>query len=208
VTAPTRAMLGALEHNYGRVANSRVVPNGRHPRRFHCGRKEAFILSAGRLWDEGKNVSSLAEAAAALPWPVCVAGEAGGNPIRGCRWLGHLSAARLADWFARASIYALPARYEPFGLSALEAALSGCALVLGDIASLREVWDDAAVYVPPEDAQALLEGLRELIANQPMRQQLARRALERARQFSPARMAQQYLMAYSEASGAAQKLCA
>jgi hypothetical protein len=50
--------------------------------------------------------------------------------------------------------------------------------------------------------------LRELIANQPMRQQLARRALERARQFSPARMAQQYLMAYSEAAGATQKLCA
>ncbi len=32
----------------------------------------------------------------------------------------------------------LPARYEPFGLSVLEAALSGCALVLGDIPSLRE----------------------------------------------------------------------
>ena len=35
----------------------------------------------------------------------------------------------------------LPARYEPFGLSILEAALSGCALVLGDLPSLRELWD-------------------------------------------------------------------
>ena len=63
--------------------------------------------------------------------------------------LGRLSAGELADWYARAAIYALPARYEPFGLSALEAALSGCALVLGDIPSLREIWGDAALFVPP-----------------------------------------------------------
>jgi glycogen synthase len=59
-----------------------------------------------------------------------------------------------ADWYARASIYALPARYEPFGLSALEAALSGCALILGDIPSLREVWLEAAPYVSPDDESA------------------------------------------------------
>ena len=57
----------------------------------------------------------------------------------------------LARKMAEASIYALPARYEPFGLSALEAALSGCALVLGDIPSLREIWGPAAIYVPADD---------------------------------------------------------
>ena len=47
-----------------------------------------------------------------------------------------LSGEDIRPWFARAGIYALPAVYEPFGLSVLEAALSGCALVLGDIPSL------------------------------------------------------------------------
>jgi hypothetical protein len=46
----------------------------------------------------------------------------------------------------------LPARYEPFGLSVLEAALSGCALVPGDIASLRGNWDGVAEFVCPDDA--------------------------------------------------------
>ena len=53
--------------------------------------------------------------------------------------------------YGDASIFALPARYEPFGLSILEAALSGCALVLGDLPSLRELWTGAAMFVPPDD---------------------------------------------------------
>ena len=57
-------------------------------------------------------------------------------------------------WLRRATIFALPARYEPFGLSALEAGLAGCALVLGDI-PMREVWHDAAMFVPPEQPAAL-----------------------------------------------------
>jgi hypothetical protein len=39
--------------------------------------------------------------------------------------------------------------------------MSGCALVLGDIASLREVWGPAARYVPPEDHEYLRETLTE-----------------------------------------------
>ena len=54
-----------------------------------------------------------------------------------------------------AAIYALPARYEPFRLEVLEAAAPGCALVLGDIASLRELWDGAALFVAPDDDRAL-----------------------------------------------------
>ena len=76
----------------------------------------------------------------------------------------------------------LPARYEPFGLSVLEAALSGCALVLGDIASLREVWQDAALYVPPDDAGALTAALARLIAEPELRHSLATSARKRAEQ--------------------------
>lgn len=97
---------------------------------------------------------------------------------------------------SQASIYALPARYEPFGLSALEAGLSGCALILGDIPSLREVWGDAALYVPPDDAKALRWGLKWLIRNSALRADLAARALARARTYSLERMAQNYLDAY------------
>jgi len=44
--------------------------------------------------------------------------------------LGELAESHLATFFARAAIGVFPARYEPFGLAVLEAALSECALVL------------------------------------------------------------------------------
>ncbi len=81
----------------------------------------------------------------------------------------------MAGWLGRASIFALPARYEPFGLLPLEAALSGCALVLGDIPSLREVWGDAAWFVPPDDRDALTAAIGSLIASPRLLQRAGRR---------------------------------
>jgi glycosyltransferase involved in cell wall biosynthesis len=97
-----------------------------------------------------------------------------------------------------AAIYALPARYEPFGLSALEAALSGCALVLGDLPSLREIWGDAALYVVPDDDRGLHEALRWLIANDARRTAFGVRARQRAEELGAAPMAERYLAAYRE----------
>jgi glycosyltransferase involved in cell wall biosynthesis len=91
----------------------------------------------------------------------------------------------------------LPARYEPFGLSVLEAGLARCALVLADIPSLREVWGDAASYVPADDHAGLRECLKKLIADDDLRARLADKARARALSFTPQRMARGYLAAYS-----------
>ncbi len=205
LTAPSRAMLRALEANYGPdlPGERGVVPNGRSAGLFRPAPKEPFVLTAGRLWDEGKNAAAVAALAGKLYWPVYMAGEAGvkSESLAGCRMLGHLSADELAEWLGRASIYVLPARYEPFGLSALEAALSGCALVLGDIASLREIWQDAAVFVPPEDAGRLRDAVADLIGDPGRRTEMAQRALARARLFPPERMAAGFLDVYQAAAG-------
>jgi glycosyltransferase involved in cell wall biosynthesis len=110
--------------------------------------------------------------------------------------LGELDSAAIASELAHASIYAAPARYEPFGLSILEAALSGCALVLGDIASLREVWGRAALYVPPDDHDALATCLTRLIADASLRRALGHLARARALTYTPARQAGAYIAAY------------
>jgi glycosyltransferase involved in cell wall biosynthesis len=72
---------------------------------------------------------------------------------------GALDQAGVADLFGRASIFVSPARYEPFGLAPLEAALAGCALVLSRLESLQEVWGGSATYVPPDDPSALASAL-------------------------------------------------
>jgi len=161
-------------------------------------------LSAGRLWDAAKNIERVAEIASELPWAVLVAGDfhhpddRAIDPavIKNCRWLGSLSESPLRQWFAAASIYALPALYEPFGYTPLEAALSGCALVLGDIESLREIWRDAAVFIDPNDSRALKSALLELIRDEEYRREMAHRARQRALDFTSARMAHEYFEAY------------
>jgi glycosyltransferase involved in cell wall biosynthesis len=168
--------------------------------------KEPFFLTAGRVWDDAKNLRALEAIATGLPWPVYVAGdnrgpEGGVRECSHCRFLGALDTEEMADWMRRASVYVLPARYEPFGLSVLEAALAGCALVLGDIPSLRELWDGAASFVSPASPEALAHALRRMAGSVEERTSLAARAQQRARQFTPGRMAAAYADAYRAAAG-------
>ena len=86
----------------------------------------------------------------------------------------------MARHLGSAAIFAAPARYEPFGLAILEAAAAGCALVLGDISSLRENWGGAALFVDPEDPPALQRRHHALIADPEERTRLAAAARDRA----------------------------
>jgi glycosyltransferase involved in cell wall biosynthesis len=203
VAAPTRAMLHTLLHNYGYAEPGVVLSNGRSTADFHPGTKHPCIVAAGRLWDEGKNLAALEAVAPQLPWPVRLAGSTshpdGGSVVPSWVYcLGELSTPALAQQLSSAAIYALPARYEPFGLSVLEAALSGCALVLGDIPSLREVWGPAALYVAPDDPTALQKTLGRLIERPAELTRLGLAARNRALHFTPDRMAAAYLRAYAQ----------
>lgn len=203
VVAPTRAMLDALDLHYGPLPPSRVIASGCDLTSTPPVKDAFLVLSSGPVWDEGKNMAALAAVAQSLRWPVCIAGD-GSHPDGGCtdlpnvRLLGRLGAGELASWCARAPIFALPARYEPFGLPVLEAALSGCALVLGDLPGLREVWGDAALYVHPDDHAGLQALLQQLIDDADLRERLSARAHVRARRYSADAMARAYRRAYAD----------
>ena len=207
VVAPTAAMLGALKRHHGFDRGGVVIPNCRRAALYPPASKEPIIFAAGRLWDAAKNLEALESVAPSLRWRVRVAGSTA-HPDGGIRravnvdLAGELAPHAMAEELGRASIYALPARYEPFGLSALEAGLCGCALVLGDIPSLREVWENAALYVPPDDHHALRGALQRLIADEPLRTDMGHRARMRALHYSPARMGQRYMLAYTRATRA------
>ncbi|HWK08678.1 MAG TPA: glycosyltransferase family 4 protein, partial [Vicinamibacterales bacterium] len=120
-------------------------------------------------------------------------------------YLGRLKSTQVQHWYARASIYALPARYEPFGLSVLEAARSGCALVLGDIRTLRENWTGAALFVPPDNRRAIAAAIQSLIDDESMRAELAFRAGMRSRQFTVAAMTAGYVETYEQVAAGVER---
>jgi glycosyltransferase involved in cell wall biosynthesis len=217
VVAPSAWMLAQLLGYRVRFQGT-VIHNARRASEYPPGPKCGLILAAGRLWDPAKNLAALDWAAAAtgtrramtggpgaLPWPIVVAGDTrapnGSRPAPSSdrvERLGALSAQQLAWWMAHAAIFAHPVRYEPFGLAPLEAGLSGCALVLGDIPSLRELWADAAVYVDPDDPPGLARTLHALIDDPARRAQLGQRARVRAQRYSVARMLAGYHDLYRE----------
>ena len=204
IIAPTDAMLGSVGSCYPQVnlaGRTRVIRNGISPDDW-CGAREEgepFVLAVGRLWDEGKNLQQLAAVAPDLGCPVVIAGAGalkGVSSPAGVVLLGTLPRKELASCYRRGAIFAHPARYEPFGLAVLEAALSGCPLVLGDIASLRELWEGAARFVAPDDEQGWRDALRDLLGDPAARRQLSQSALSRAAEYPATTMAAAYAEEY------------
>lgn len=200
VVAPTAAMLRDLRAAYEFTTPTAVVHNGRV---FATAAqpKEPRLAAVGRVWDEAKNLGAAARVAQQLAWPLTVAGE-GAGAGDGAQWLGRVPPAQVADLLARAAVFVEPARYEPFGLAALEAGLAGCALVLGDIRSLREVWDDAATFVDPADEAALHDALRALVDDDRLLAQRQRAAAERAGTFTVSAAAAAYADHYADIAAA------
>lgn len=211
IVAPTRAVLDDLARHYGfDGGRGAVIANGIDVAAFAPRPKRALVMAAGRLWDESKNLLLLDEIAPDLDWPVEIAGntshpEGGTARCAHVRQLGVLAADEMADRLADAAIFAAPARYEPFGLGILEAAASGCALVLGDLASLHETWDGAALFVPPDDRAAWRSTLTCLIADDGRRERLGSIARQRAAGLTSERMARRYAALYRDLTSGADR---
>ena len=75
VIAPSVAMLNSLVSHYGKFVKTKMIPNGRDRAIFCPLEKKEFVLTAGRLWDEAKNVTALEDIAPQLLWPIYIAGE-------------------------------------------------------------------------------------------------------------------------------------
>jgi glycosyltransferase involved in cell wall biosynthesis len=200
VLVPTRSHGAAIEACYGPFRRMQVVANA--TAEVSIAPKENIILAAGRWWDEGKNGAVLDAAAGEVAWPVLMAGATNGPSgqhfaIHNARAFGALPAARMARLTATAAIVASPSIYEPFGLVALEGAAAGAALVLADIATYRELWDGAAVFVPTRDPTAWAASLNSLGCDAARREALGLAARERARRFTFASQRDAMLAAYA-----------
>ncbi|MDQ4135782.1 MAG: glycosyltransferase, partial [Pseudomonadota bacterium] len=100
------------------------------------------------------------------------------------RPLGRLDDEAVARRLARRPIVASVARYEPFGLAVLEAAQAGCALVLSDIPTFRELWEGAALFVPADDDRAIADAILRLAGDPALRARLGQAAQERSQAYS------------------------
>ena len=203
VVTPTSAFGEAVRRRYGLEQAPRTVHNGRTPPRLPKGAPHDFVFTAGRLWDEGKNLGTLDAAARGVGVPVRAAG-----PLKGpngaevmfehLHCLGNLGEEELALWLSARPVFVSTALYEPFGLAVLEAASAGCPLILSDIPTFRELWDGAARFVPVNDPAALAAALDELTMDEAACAALGAAARERSGRYRADSMAKATAEAYPQ----------
>jgi glycogen synthase len=212
IVAPSRTMLETLQRLYGPIGDGTVIYSARRAMPHTTARKEPHIFCApARRHDAAVNTAALGKIAGSVPWPIHVAGriepcEDDILPVQNVDVLGPLSARALSAWLRRSAIFVMPARYEPSGLSVLNAARAGCALVLSDIPSLRELWGEAALFVPVDDDSALAATLTMLAGDSQARGSMARAARRRALDYSYERCVREYLLAYRVLRGGYERL--
>ena len=201
VVTPTAAFGEMVQRRYGLAEVPRTVHNGRTPLPLPRSAPHDFVFTAGRLWDEGKNLGTIDGAAGRIGVPVRAAGPlTGPNGAQvifdNIHCLGNLDEEELGRWLAARPVFVSAALYEPFGLAVLEAAAAGCPLVLSDIPTFRELWGDVACFVAPRDEAGFTEAIANLVGDDFERAVMGRAARERASLFTPDATAAQMASIY------------
>jgi len=114
--------------------------------------------------------------------------------------LGFVGVPELAHLYRSARALCFPSRFEGFGLPLVEAMALGCPLVAANASSVPEVVGDAAVLFDPQDVRGCAESLRRVLEDGALGQRLAEKGRERARDFTPRRMAAAHLEAFAAAT--------
>jgi len=97
---------------------------------------------------------------------------------------GYISDEALQGMYQNALLSVYPSLYEGFGLPPLEAMTYGCPVINSDIPALREVSEDAALYVDPYDIDNMAAGIEQLIEDEPLRKELQLKGLEQIKKYS------------------------
>lgn len=116
-------------------------------------------------------------------------------------WPGYVSGGELLTAYQQADVFVLPSYYEGFGLPVLEAMACGTPVICSNRASLPEVAGDAALIIDPDQPDALVTALRDVLTNRDTAQTLRVKGLHRAAQFSWQRTARETIAFYERLHG-------
>ncbi len=186
------------------------------------GLPEDYILFVGSL-EPRKNVKALIRAYSRLPedlrkdFSLVIAGGKGWKNsdipplVKGLkiedniRFAGYIDSNDISGVYSGASLFAYPSLYEGFGLPILEAMSCGTPVITSDTSSMPEVAGDAARLIAPTNEDELADALKEVLEDKGLREEMRKKGLKQAAQFSWERCAKETLAVYRKVFENAQR---
>ncbi|MSO54532.1 MAG: glycosyltransferase family 1 protein [Rhodospirillales bacterium] len=99
-------------------------------------------------------------------------------------FLGHCSAADLADLYRRCGLFVFPSLVETFGHPLVEAMASGAPIIASRTTAMPEIVGDAALLVDPYNPDDIAAAIVMALRDDALRRNLSKKALARARSYS------------------------
>ena len=114
------------------------------------------------------------------------------------KFLGYVSRGERNWLYNNAALFVYPSYYEGFGFPPLEAMAHGLATITSDVSSLPEVVASAALTINPYSTLDLARAIETMLLDRKLREEYAKRGLERAELFSWQNTADNYLQLFKE----------
>lgn len=97
---------------------------------------------------------------------------------------GWLTEKDLPYIFNGAKAFIFPTKHEGFGIPVVQSLACGLPAAVSDIPVLREIAGEAVLYFDQNDKRAIAKAMEQIVANRNLRQELTKKGLERAQEFS------------------------
>ena len=100
------------------------------------------------------------------------------------RTTGFIPESELRFWLGGVDLFAMPSRYEGFGIPPLEAMACGTPVVASNTSAFPEVLGDAALLVDPEDVFAIADAMKRVLEDSALAAELRLRGSARAARYT------------------------
>lgn len=118
--------------------------------------------------------------------------------IRRVQVISYQQPDQLAKIMSGSTAYLFPSLAEGFGIPGLNAMAAGIPVIASNIPTLKEVYDDAAIYFDPKDPKDITQKIKSVISSPQKIDDLVKKGKTHVQKYSWLKMAQETLAIYKE----------
>lgn len=201
VIAQSKFTAECLMKTYDLQKRIGIIYNGIDYKPFSGSPESPTLVACENFPNSGQNINFLLNIAYKLPDNIKMKIIADSPPDRkspqNVEFLSNLTGSELQAVYKNSSIYLALSSHESNGLSSIQAAYSGCAILANDIPVFKELWGDCAYVFERDNVNSLMRCINNLVENKYFFEITSRNCQAKALSvFNSKRMAYEYINLY------------